>query len=203
VRPSWLVLQRPLAKNFRRVQDEEGAITWYAGSRDGEVYVRVYDYAARHIVPGPLTRVEAAVKPSPQPELQLVEARVEDDDPLRRVNVVPGLRDPFRNIALGALHAADLDFAETALVAQAREVGIAWARRQLAANPVDLARLDAALAKVSAGPMLHAPSHWLAAAWVPLIEDLKLRLLYGEDEDGEGVHWSWQGAEFEDLDGGP
>jgi hypothetical protein len=181
------------------LQDQEGAITWYAGSRDGEVYVRVYDYAARHGVPGPLTRAEAEVKPSPQPELHLLEASVEDDDPFRRANTNGGLRDPFRNIGLGALHAPDLDFVETALVAQAREGGIAWARRQLASSPADLARLDAALAKVSAGPMLRSPSHWLTAAWVPLIEDLKLRLLYGEDEDGEGVHWSWPGAEAEDA----
>jgi hypothetical protein len=197
--PSALVLQRPKAMRFRRVEDEDGAITWYAGSRGGEVYVRVYDYAAHHRVPGPLTRVEAAIQPAPQPELHLLEASVEPDDPFGRVNVLPGLREPFRNIGLGALHAPDLDFGESALLAQAREVGIAWAQAHLATtSSADLVRLEGALAKAAASRMLYSPSRWLMAAWVPLVEDLKLRLLYAEDEEGEALPWWWPEARRED-----
>lgn len=110
-----------------------------------------------------------------------------------------GLRDPFRNIGLGALHAPDLDLGESALLAQAREVGIAWALAHLVVtSPADLVRLQGALAKAAASRMLYSPTDWLTAAWVPLVEDLKLRLLYAEDEEGEAVHWSWPGAEVED-----
>ena len=82
--PSAVILQRPKAQKFCRFEDENGAITWYAGSREGEIYVRVYDYAAYHGVAGPLMRVEAEVHPSPQPQLGLLEASVGPDDPFRR-----------------------------------------------------------------------------------------------------------------------
>ena len=154
-------------------------------------------------MPGPLARVEAEVHPSPQPELRLLEARAGDYHPFGRVDGGSGLRDPVRNIGLGALHAPDLDFAESALVGRAREVGIPWTCKHLAAtSPTDLARLDTAPAKVGASRMLHSPSDWLRAAWVPLVENLKLGLLYAEDDEGEAVHWSWPGAVLEDSGGG-
>lgn len=186
--PAWLILQRPRAELFRMLESNRGSLTWYAGATEDAV--TVYDYAEKHGVVGPLTRVEARVEPSPQPELHLIRG-VESDAPRPRPVGPEFLPEPFRNVRLGTLHAPELDWAESAFLAQARIHGSPWTLGHLTkTNPADAARLQAALEKARAGPTLRQPSEALVGFWALAVDALRDRLLYRVDDDGDGSHWS-------------
>lgn len=191
--PSWVLVQRPRVRTATRWESAEGGVTYYLGTRaKAEVFVRVYDAALLHRLPSPTTRVEVELKPKKPPTLLTID---ELGGLLASDGSGPGRA--FKHW-MTPLYEVELTPLERALVAQGREEGMPWFKRQLA--PKERRVLSEALAKLRAARPLSSPDRvlgWLDEAsdpvfWLALAESLRADLSYSPDG------YRWDGCEAED-----
>ena len=159
---TWTLFPSVLrARSYRRIEsgNAERSLhgeTLYVGSRNSNLYLRLYDLKAAHQLDnleGPATRVEVELRFSPPLGLWNPELDFEGYRRLQRVS-------------LHASHVPDMGTVTSALLGLARREGIAATRRRLKRDSASERRhFDRALALAADRVPLPSPSLVLGKAW--------------------------------------
>jgi|GEM_PF-5711929 len=156
VEPMRLVLQRPRARIYEWMTSFQGAHSIGIGRRGGPgVYLRCYDAAHVHDLPGPLTRVEVELRP---------------DAALTWADFRSGFKNPFEALWVGTLTAPTLTSREVILLQQARVSGLTAFRKMLGSR--ERSEFDDAITKSGDAPGLR-PAQDFHAKWVYMKEMLR------------------------------
>ncbi len=160
VHPTWLLLRKPGVRGYEHIVNRRGECSVALGSRRSRWYLRCYDLAARHGLPGPMTRIEVELKP--EGGWSAADVRALSDN-------------PFEDLFLGELTAPDLTDEEFVQLQLARVWGLKARQKVPGAG---WAALEGAMAKAAASARLR-PNEDIAKVWVPLQEFLALLFLVG------------------------
>ncbi len=155
VHPTWLLLRKPGVRGYEHIVNRRGECSVALGSRRSRWYLRCYDLAARHGLPGPMTRIEVELKP--EGGWSAADVRALSDN-------------PFEDLYLGELTAPDLTDEEFVQLQLARMWGVKARQKVPGAG---WAALERAMAKAAASARLR-PNEDIAKVWVPLQEFLAL-----------------------------
>jgi transcriptional regulator with XRE-family HTH domain len=155
VHPTWLLLRQPKVRNHELLVNRRGEGSIALGSRDSRWYLRWYDAAAKHGLPGPLTRLEVELKP---------------DAPWTAKEVARLSDNPFSELYLGVLTAPDLTDEEVVQLQLARMLGVGARLKVLGRGR---AVLDRAMAKAARAARL-SPGADLSRVWDMVLELLAL-----------------------------
>ena len=115
-----LLLTRLGARTYRAVQNKNGDVTLYVGSRRSKVFARQYDLVRKHDlqVEHDITRFELQLNPSPHIDFDSSELDA-------------FILDAVQNITVHTVHLPDATVVDLALLDLARTRGAAWMRREL------------------------------------------------------------------------
>jgi transcriptional regulator with XRE-family HTH domain len=160
VHPTWLLLRRPGVRGYEHIVNRRGECSVALGSRNSRWYLRCYDAAARHGLPGPMTRIEVELKP---------------EIPWSASEVGALSDNPFEDLYLGDLTAPDLTDEELVQLQLARVWGVKARQKVPGAG---WAALERAMAKAATAARLR-PNADIAKVWVPLQEFLAFLFLVG------------------------
>lgn len=158
VHPTWLLLRKPGVRGYEHIVNRRGECSVALGSRRSRWYLRCYDAAAKHGLPGPMTRIEVELKP--EGGWSAADVRSLSDN-------------PFEDIYLGELTAPDLNDEEFVQLQFARAWGVKARQKVPGAG---WAALERAMAKAAASARLR-PNEDIAKVWDPLQEFLALLFL--------------------------
>lgn len=158
VHPTWLLLRKPGVRGYEHIVNRRGECSVALGSRRSRWYLRCYDSAAKHGLPGPLTRIEVELKP--EGGWSAADVRALGDN-------------PFGDLYLGELTAPDLTDEELLQLQFARAWGVKARQKVPGAG---WAVLERAMAKAAASSRLR-PNADIAKVWSPLREFLALLFL--------------------------
>ena len=156
VDPRWLVFSRPRARTYEWMTSFAGVHGIGIGRRGGPgLYLRCYNAAVVHQLPGPLTRIEIEWTP----ERGLTWADFAQD-----------FQNPFDRVWVGTLTAPDLTSREILYLQQSRVSGLPAYRKTLERS--DRLVLDSAIEKASTAPRIR-PHQDFHAKWVYIKEQVR------------------------------
>jgi transcriptional regulator with XRE-family HTH domain len=160
VHPTWLLLRRPGVRGHENIVNRRGECSVALGSRSSRWYLRCYDRAAKHKLPGPLTRIEVELKP---------------ETPWTAADIQAMSDNPFERLYLGELTAPDLTDEELLQLELARVWGVKARQKVPGAS---CAALERAMSKAAAAPRL-CPNRDVSRVWAPLRELLWMLFVVG------------------------